>query len=1174
MSDAADEWLEAHGLGKYVSVFRENDVGMRALPHLTEDDLRELGLSLGHRRVFDAALRGDTLGTPAAETVVETTATGTDEAEHRHLSVIFSDVVGSTELAEQLDPEDMRDLLRQYQDLVAGAVTRFGGHVAKYMGDGVLAYFGWPTAYEDHADRAVRAGLEVVRAASGLAAGGSPRISVRVGVASGPVVVGNLVGAQMREDGAMSGATVNLAARLQGEAEPDSVVISDETRGLVGSAFELASLGSRLMKGFETPRDIFLVTAERQFESRFDATRGSLRSPLVGRDEECALRQRRWGLTRERQGQVILVAGEAGMGKSRLAEAFVTEVGGQDHELLRLQCSPCHVNSAFHPIIERITQRAKLAADASPAENFQRLNEISQDQSPDPDEFAAVYAALLGLQVPEVRWLNRLEPQEMKRVIIRSLTDSLAWRTRQRPILVVVEDAHWIDPSTLETLERIVDISGDVALMMLLTHRTEWACNWPDTHPHVTALRLSRLGREEVAALTSGLLATEVEPELINELLARTDGVPLSVEEMAPAVSESAGGDGEAVIPDSLQGMLLARLDRVSREARRISLVASVIGREFEPRLLADVAGLSPDALDIALRELRNAEIVYESGIQRGAFAFRHALIQDAAYNALLRRTRRELHGKVARAIERLRLAEIEREPEVVARHYSEAGEHAAALPYWSAAAKRALDRAATYEAVSHATEAIAAAEGLAKQGEIAADEISARVLLSRAYEEAGNLPAALKEGWKAAEQARSIDSADLFAEAALRYMDSVMLSGEVAYAAIGLCREALEDERLTEETKRCKLVAFLARGLMMQGEFEESRKFGREAEKLAVRLEDRKALFSYAMTRFVAPVIARDPEDIAGWREHVNTFMQLADQGDDMDRGRARAIATHVATEMGDRDLMDQMLDRLDEVGAARQHMHLDWVARHGRAMQAILDGDFQSAERFANEALELGRTTHGEHVEGLYGVQMFTIRREQARLSEVAPVIRRLLDENPGDAAWKPGFALIAAELGHHEPARRMLNELAEHEFQLPHDAKYSATLGYLADAVVMIDDPDMAATIYERLLPYRDMNITIGVTTVCYGAAGRRLGALAAVSGDWNAAEEHFERALELDEKMRAVPWLAQSRAAYAGALTRRGRSSDAEFSRKLMDSAMETAQEYHMDALANELRRHLH
>lgn len=1186
MAADAENWLVEQGLGKYCEVFRDNDVDMRALPHLTEDDLRELGLSLGHRRVFLAAVKAfqapavaerdaeiAVAPTPEPAAAPDLRAKADSEAEFRHLSVAFVDMAGSTQLAETLEPEDMSDLLRRYQDRVTAEVERFGGYVAKYMGDGVLAYFGWPTAYEDHADRAVRAGLAIVGGTVARAAGKSAAYAVRVGIASGQVVVGDLVGEQMREDHAMVGAVVNLAARLQAEAESNSVALSHETRDLIGRSFELKSLGPRTLKGFELPREVYLATSERSLETRFEATRSESDVPLVGRDEEMALLLRTWEAALNGKGQVIMLSGEAGIGKSRIAQAFIERIGDGPGELLRYQCAPYHANSAFHPIVDRLRRAAKLRMTNDPGESYERVEALVRSHFLDPDRDAPVYAKLLGLTPPNPELLTGLEPQELKRRIIETLARSVVARAERFPLLMLVEDTHWIDPSSLEAFERVVEICGDLPVMLLVTHRTEWTSTWPVDHPHVSVLRLGPLSGEHIARLIEGVLDRPIEPALIEELVDRTDGVPLFVEELARAIGDSEDGHLQGAVPDSLQGVLLARLDRVSRKARSVSLVASVIGREFDRSLLGALADVPPAELEAALIELRRANIIYESGIVPGSFAFRHALIQDAAYQALLRRNRRLLHGKLARMLERLKASDVDREPELAARHFTEAGETAEALSRWEAAARRALERSATYEAVSHAKEALAAAESIAAGISPHSSVIAARILLAEAHTHAGSLPTALKSAWRAAEEARALDDPLLFADAAITYMDSVMLSAYNPTAAIALCEEALANPRIDDIRLRCKLMAHLARGHMMNGSFVESTRFGREAEAMARKLGDNNALFNQMMSRFLAPVVARDPDEVANWRERIGQLLALADLTDDADRGRASAIAIYVATEMGDRGLMEEALQRLDDVGAARQHMHMDWVARHGHAMKAILDGEFAEAERLANEALRLGVTTHGSHVEGLFGVQMFSIRREQGRLAEVAPVIKRLLDDDEGDASWRPGFALIAAELGHLDAARRMMNEMAATGFNLPLDAKYSATLSYLADTAVMIGDTEMCQTLYDRLLPYRGMTITIGVATVCYGSADRRLGALAAECGNWTAMEEHFQAALDLDTGMRATPWIARSQAGFALAMHKRGRSSDREHIDGLLDEAMATAVKFGMIGLSASLRRDL-
>ncbi|MEX0339455.1 MAG: AAA family ATPase [Arenibacterium sp.] len=883
---------------------------------------------------------------------------------------------------------------------------------------------------------------------------------------------------------------------------------------------------------------------------------------MVGRYSEIARRSRCWEMACEGHGQVVGLSGDAGIGKSRIAQAIVEQLGDSVGELLRFQCAPYHVNSAFHPIVERLTQAAGLLRSDPPEKNYERIRAIAEAHYLETETDAPIYAALVDVDAGEADVRRTLEPQALKHRIIETLTRSVVQRAAHCPLLLIVEDAHWIDPSSFETFERIADLCADIPVMLLMTHRPEWSCDWASEHPYVSALKLGRLSGDHVSQLIGNMLHRPVEAGLIEDLVDRTDGVPLFVEELARALMEKSDGALGDAIPHSLQGVLLERLERVSRSSRTLALIASVIGRDFDGDILAAVSGLDQQELDAALQELRRANIIYESSRDAGGFAFRHALIQDAAYQAILRSKKRSLHGLVARSLEKLRASEVAREPELLARHYTEAGEATLALESWNSAARRALERSATYEAVSHAAEALAVSEEMAGQGEVLPDVAKARILLSEAHTQAGNLPQALKSAWQAADEARKLDDPDIFASAAMAYMDCVMLSADSPAPAIALCKEAFEDERTKDTMLRCRLLSHLARGHMMNGDFEASTQYGRRAEKMARDLGDDKGLFNQMMSRFLAPVVARDAEEVANWRERAHMLLDLAERSDDADRGRAGAIAAYVSIEMGDRDLMELAMQRLKDVGAVRQHMHMNWVWLHGQAMVAILDGDYDGAEKIARDALKLGMRTHGSHVEGLYGVQMFSIRREQGRLAEVAPVFKRLLDEETGDKSWKPGFALIAAELGHLEPAQRMMNEMAVDGFDLPLDAKYSATLGYLADTAIMIGDEAMAGTLYDRLLPYSGMTITIGVSTVCHGSADRILGALAALRADWAAMERHFETALTVDAAIRSAPCVAQTKADFALGLMRRGNLKDVERTNQLLCEAMETAKNYGM------------
>jgi class 3 adenylate cyclase len=715
-------WLETIGLSRYAELFRANDITTSVLPELTDDDLRELGLSLGHRRALLRAIKD--LARPRDEAVAsESPAVPVSpareptpprpEAERRQLTVMFADLVGSTALAARLDPEDMREVITGYQNVCSEVIRRYEGHVAKFMGDGVLAYFGWPRAHEDEAERAVRAGLALAATVGALKAPNGEALGARVGIATGLVVVGDLVGEGAAQEQAVVGETPNFAARLQGIAAPGQVVIAGATRRLLGAGFALADLGERELKGIGTPLQAYAVTGERPLESRFEAMSGPALLPMVGRDQELALLVERWALAKAGEGQGVLLVGEAGIGKSRISRALLDALAEERHFRVRYQCSPYHTDSAFWPVIQQLNHAAGLAADDPLEARLDKLEALLDRAG--GHGAAPLIADLLGLDGSARYGPLDLTPQAQRARTLEALVQQMLGLAARQPVLTVVEDAHWIDPTTLEMIGQFLDRIENARVLILLTSR-------PDrqpalaAHPHVTRLTLNRLGRTGVEAIVARHGGERLPTETIDAIIARTDGVPLFVEELTKAVLET----GETAIPASLHDSLMARLDRIP-EVKEFAQIAACIGREFDYPLLASVVDRSEPDLRSALDKLAAAEPIFRRGAPPDArYTFKHALVRDAAYQSLLKAKRQRLHGAVASAILEHYPEIAESEPEILAHHYAHSGQALHALRYWLEAGRRALARSATAEAIAHLN------KGLGLLGELRDDEARA----------------------------------------------------------------------------------------------------------------------------------------------------------------------------------------------------------------------------------------------------------------------------------------------------------------------------------------------------------------------------------------------------------------------------------------------------------------
>jgi class 3 adenylate cyclase/predicted ATPase len=706
-------WLEELGLGQYAKAFAEQAIDFEIVPALSDADLEKLGIPLGHRKRILKAIAA-LAGATAAATDHAPIAARRSFPERRQLTVLFCDVVDSTALASDLDPEDLSDVIHGFQDTCAKVIKQASGYVAKYMGDGILAYFGYPNAHEDGAERAVRASLHLVARVGQLVLPSGGRLRVRVGIATGTVIVGETIGEGPSQEQAAVGETPNLAARLQDIASPNTVVITTSTRRLLGEVFGLEELGVHNLRGISEPVPVWRVTGERAVLSRFDAIRSKKLTQFVGRQEELRQLMTAWERAKKGDGQVVLLCGEAGIGKSRIADMLRDYIAGDRHIAVRYQCSPYHTNSPFYPVISHIEYAAQLEREDPPGVKLDKLEELLTRSDPEGRKDIGLYAALLsvptGGRYPELD----LIPQRQKELTIDALIRQLRHLASLQPVLFICEDVHWIDPTTLELFTRAVAAIKTAPTLFVITFRPEFFPPWLD-QTHVTMLRLNRLNRNHVAAMILQMTGgKELPPTVYDQILNKTDGIPLFVEELTKAVLESGHlqdtgnryviSDSRAVpaIPTTLRDSLMARLDRLA-PIKEIPQIGAALGREFSYRLLAAVAPVSEAVLRNALEQLIRAELIFARGEPPDSvYTFKHALVQEAAYESLLRRRRQQLHSRIAEVLKEQFADTVETQPELMAHHLAQAGMTEPAIDYLQKAGQRAIQRSANAEAIEH----------------------------------------------------------------------------------------------------------------------------------------------------------------------------------------------------------------------------------------------------------------------------------------------------------------------------------------------------------------------------------------------------------------------------------------------------------------------------------------
>jgi predicted ATPase/class 3 adenylate cyclase len=1010
-------------MDQYVSNFADNDIDVSLLPRLTDADLKELGItSLGHRKkILDAVEKLDLENWGADEA-----AAATSEAERRQLTVMFCDLANSTEMSHRLDPEDMRDINRAYQDCCKQIIEQFGGYVARYMGDGVLAYFGFPRAHENDAERAVHAGLGIVSEISNIGVArdksGGFEIGVRVGIETGPVVVGDLIGEAASQESAVVGETPNIAARLQSLANRNTIVIGPRTRALVKSRFECEDIGDNRLKGIAQPVKVWRVIAEIEAESSFELDhRGGL-TPLVGREQEIGLMLERWRQASEGDGQIVLLSGEAGIGKSRITDVLRENLAPDEMICLRYQCSPHHTNSTLYPVIEQIKRAAQFTPADSQHEKLDKLETWLDSAGSGNDLAIPLLAKLLSVPTGERFRLPTMSPERQKEQTFEVLTVHLESLSRQRPVLLIFEDAHWADPSSLELLDLMVAKIQHIGALAIITFRPEYAPRW-GSHTHVTSLTLNRFTRSLASTMVDRISAGKSLPdEVRQQIIDKTDGMPLFVEELTKSILESgllteeshrftlADSISNLAIPATLQDSLMARLDRLAM-GKPVAQTGAAIGRVFSHRLLEIVCVLDPTELDAALAELIDSGLVFGLGEN---FTFKHALVQEAAYASMLKTRRRELHAQIAEVL-RTDFAEIaESQPELLAHHYSAAGQRQSALEYWLLAGRRARERSADQEAVGHLTEGITILRDLPETEEHARLELDFLLALCG--------PAIITTGW----------GSRLSAETYTRARELCTRLGE-----IGRLYPVLYGEYMLELTL---------------GRFEGTRNKAAELLELGERQQNVEAIMTGHRTVAWSLLYVGDFNRA---RSHADKVLELyrPEAHEDLKfryahDPRVAALCTRAMLETLSGDLGRSIETTTETLEFARSIDHASSLAyglMFAGALPAVIRHNAREAAKYADEILQLSRQIRSDVWLGFGNVILGWCRGTGRAYEDGLSLLEEglnLLDASAPNP-WRPLFLALIAEvhlqggkperaIGALENARHMIDHTDERNWE----------------------------------------------------------------------------------------------------------------------------------------------
>lgn len=1010
------EWLTELDLAAHAVAFEENAIDWEILAELTDGDLRELGVTtLGHRKKLLKAIsrlaEESTDSVPVRSTLP---AQAPPIAERRQLTVMFCDLAGSTTLSERYDPEDLGDIVRAYQTACGQVIDQFGGYIARYMGDGILVYFGFPLAHEDDAARALQAGLGILDAVGQLQPRPGLSLQVRIGVATGPVVVGETIGNGESREQVVMGETPNLAARLQGLAKPHSIVVAASTQQLVRDRFIYSDLGRQTLKGFSEPVQAWQVDGIRDFADH--AETGRTESALVAREQELALLEERWTRTGDGHGQAVLVSGEAGIGKSRIIAAMRSMTQGSGARQIVFRCSSHHTKSALYPVRQHLERLMGFNRADDGATKWRKLEQIIRDYQFSDKETGQLFANLLSVPVPEAVAKLRLSPQQEQERTQAAIIAWIAEKAEQNPLLLVWEDLHWADPSSLGFIGALVDQLPSMRVLVLLSARSEFEAAW-GARSQFTPIALARLSAADVELIVANVTGGKSLPEdLTAEIIERTDGVPLFAEEMTKAILESGaleehsdrfqlvGSIDSARIPVTLHDSLTARLDRLGT-AKRLAQVAAAIGRQVHYAVLREVAALEDASLNAQLDALVRAELLYPRGSPPDAtYVFKHALIQDTAYEGLLKKHRQELHGSIALALEKL-ATDPRTQAAILAYHFSRSAQPEKAISHALLAGDQAVQLHARSDAASHYRQALSIASNTRDESLWAASIIDAATKLASVSTNRNdveldleNLLAAQALAENTSDTARlcqvlywrgriyyakgDAKNALTYAEQSLTIADDLgdeqlsappvnllgrvsLLQGEIVRAAELMTRSADQMRNLGDELEESSACGFAAVNFGYQGRFDEATAYDERAYRLALALDNP---FAQSSALFMRAVIYQNKGE---WENSFRAFEEcrrIADEvGDRMREYVSLMWEGWARTQSGDAQtgltLTEQALHLADELGT--KFMFAILKSNMAACQYAI--GDTRGLVELCEEAISVSDEA-GDRMAGAY--------------------------------------------------------------------------------------------------------------------------------------------------------------------------------------------------------------